>query len=302
MAKSSISNAIGFYLGYPFLWLAGWLPLWMLYGCVRFVFPHCSHHRLPANGHHRQSAKSLSGKSKKEIQKIRLRFYRHFCDLFVETLVLQHISASKIQKRVKLVNLEVLQSLLKEGHDVVAVLGHYGNWEWIPVTSLSLDAVGLSVYRPLKNEYFDRFMLQLTGRFWIPKHPLKCYSTGNNQIQTQPTTICVWGSSPTKVLPNTNYTTGPPSLNQNTPIILGPEKMAKLAKAKIVYWKMEKTKRGHYQITFIPYEGDVATAPEFAITEWQVRLLEQQIIEQPEYWLWSHKRWKYQHLYKKNQS
>ncbi|WP_305047367.1 LpxL/LpxP family acyltransferase [Geofilum rubicundum] len=44
----------------------------------------------------------------------------------------------------------------------------------------------------------------------------------------------------------------------------------------------------------------MATAPEFAITEWQVRLLEQQIIEQPEYWLWSHKRWKYQHLYKNN--
>jgi KDO2-lipid IV(A) lauroyltransferase len=300
MAKSTINNAIGFYMGYPFLWLLGWLPLWLLYGLSDLFFL-----IVAAIGYRRKIItgnlqKSFPNKSAAEIQKIRIRFYRHFCDLFVETLVLQHISPKKIKKRVKLVNLEVLQSILNEGHDVVAVLGHYGNWEWIPVTGMSLDAVGLSVYRPLKNEYFDQFMLKLRGIFVSRNIPLK--ATAREIIrykrnQQRFVLGLISDQSPSKK--ELHYWTT--FLNQKTPIILGPEKMAKSAKAKIVYWKMEKLKRGHYQITFKPYNGDVPTAPEFAITEWQVRLLENQIIQQPEYWLWSHKRWKYQHLYKNNQ-
>lgn len=300
MAKSTISSAVGFYLGYPFLWLIGWLPLGLLYGVSDLFYL-----LVAAVGYRRKVItgnlqKSFPEKSAAEIQKIRLRFYRHFCDLFVETLILQHISPKKIQKRVKLVNLEVLQTMLDEGHDVVAVLGHYGNWEWIPVSSLSIDAVGLSVYRPLKNVYFDRFMLQLRGLFGSRNIPLKATAreiVKYKRSQQRFVLGLISDQSPSKQ--ELHYWTT--FLNQNTPIILGPEKMAKLAKAKIVYWKMEKLKRGQYQITFIPYEGDVTTAPEFAITEWQVRLLEQQIVQQPEYWLWSHKRWKYQHLYKNNQ-
>ncbi|MCA1745500.1 MAG: lysophospholipid acyltransferase family protein [Bacteroidales bacterium] len=300
MAKSTLSSAVGFYLGYPLLWLIGWLPLGLLYGVSDLFYL-----LVAAIGYRRKVItgnlqKSFPDKSAAEIQKIRLRFYRHFCDLFVEILVLQHISPKKIQKRVKLVNQEVLQSMLDEGHDIVAVLGHYGNWEWIPVSSLSINAVGLSVYRPLKNVYFDRFMLQLRGLFGSRNIPLKATAreiVKYKRSQQRFVLGLISDQSPSKQ--ELHYWTT--FLNQNTPIILGPEKMAKLAKAKIVYWKMEKLKRGHYQITFIPYEGDVTTAPEFAITEWQVRLLEQQIIQQPEYWLWSHKRWKYQHLYKNNQ-
>ncbi len=300
MAKSTLSSAIGFYVGYPFLWLTGWLPLWLLYGVSDLFFL-----VVAAIGYRREVItgnlhKAFPEKSSSEIQKIRLRFYLHFCDLFVETLVLQHISPRKIQKRVHLVNPEVLQTMLKEGHDIVAVLGHYGNWEWIPVTSLSLDAVGLSVYRPLKNKYFDRFMLQLRGIFGSRNIPLN--ATAREIVKykcNQQRFVLGLISDQSPSRKELHYWTT--FLNQNTPIILGPEKMAKLAKAKIVYWKMEKLRRGHYQITFIPYEGDVSSAPEFAITEWQVRLLEQQILQQPEYWLWSHKRWKYQHLYKNTQ-
>ncbi len=300
MANSTFSSAIGFYMGYPLLWLTGWLPLWLLYGVSDLFFL-----IVAAIGYRRKVItrnlqKSFPEKSAAEIQKIRLRFYRHFCDLFVETLVLQHISTRKIQKRVKLVNPEVLQSLLHDGHDVVAVLGHYGNWEWVPVTGLSVDAIGLSVYRPLKNKYFDRFMLQLRGIFGARNIPLNATAREIIKLKRHQQRFVlglISDQSPSKH--DLHYWTT--FLNQNTPIILGPEKMAKMAKAKIVYWKMEKLKRGHYQITFIPFKGDVATAPEYAITEWQVRLLEQQIMQQPEYWLWSHKRWKYQHLYKKNQ-
>jgi len=297
MAKSKLSSATGFYIGYPFLWLIGWLPLWILYGVADFLFL-----IVITIGYRRKVItnnlnNSFPEKTDSEIHKIRTRFYKHFCDLFVETLVLQHISAKKIQKRVKLKNVEVLTKYLKEGQNIVAVLGHYGNWEWVPVAGLSVDAVGLSVYRPLKNKYFDNFMLKLRGIFGSRNIPLN--STAREIIKFRRSNQrfilgLISDQSPSKS--ELNYWTN--FLNQNTPIIMGPEKMAKIAKAKIIYWKMEKLKRGYYQITFIPYPGNEENAPEYAITEWQVRLLEQQIIEKPEYWLWSHKRWKYQYLYK----
>lgn len=234
--------------------VSGMVALWLLYGVSDLFFlivAAIGYRRKVITGNLKNS---FPEKSDKDIQKIRLRFYRHFCDLFVETLVLQHVSAQKIKKRVKLVNLEILQSLLKEGHDIVAVLGHYGNWEWIPVTSLSLDAAGLSVYRPLKNVYFDRFMLRLRGIFGSRNIPLKATAREIIQYKRRQQRFIlglISDQSPSKH--ELHYWTT--FLNQNTPIILGPEKMAKLAKAKIVYWKMEKRKRGHYQITFIPYEA-----------------------------------------------
>ena len=49
-------------------------------------------------------------------------------------------------------------------------------------------------------------------------------------------------------------------------------------------------------MTYIPYPGDVASSPEFDITEWHVCLLENQIKKAPQYW--SSQRWKYSYLYK----
>ena len=82
-------------------------------------------------------------------------------------------------------------------------------------------------------------------------------------------------------------------LNQNTPIIIGPEKLAKTTKSPVVFCRMDKIKRGHYQITFIPVTDDISKESEYSTTEKHVRLLEEAIVQYPEYWLWSHRRWKY---------
>jgi KDO2-lipid IV(A) lauroyltransferase len=60
---------------------------------------------------------------------------------------------------------------------------------------------------------------------------------------------------------------------------------------------MDKTSRGKDRLTDIPYPRNVKTDPEYATTKWHVKQLEEQIYRKPELWLWSHKKWKYQHLY-----
>ncbi len=240
---------------------------------------------------------SFPEKSNKEIRKIRVKFYRHFCDLFVETIALLTISHKSIKKRVVVKNAEAIQESIDKGKDVIAVLGHYGNWEWAPTVSLHIDnAKGVAVYRPLKNKPFDDFMLKLRSVYNSLNIPIRIIARSIVTFRKNNERFIlglISDQSPSRY--ELNYWTT--FLNQHTSIILGPEKMTKLAKADIVYWKMEKLRRGKYQITIIPYPGDVESDPEYSITEWHVRLLEEQINEKPQYWLWSHKRWKYQHLF-----
>jgi len=108
-------------------------------------------------------------KTPAEIRKIEKDFYRHFCDYFVETIKLLHISNSQIQKRFTCSNIELMQHYLDKRQPIVLMLGHYGNWEWVPSLYLLVkddpNTVFGQVYRPLKNKTFDRFFLHLRKRF-----------------------------------------------------------------------------------------------------------------------------------------
>ncbi|WP_044117768.1 lysophospholipid acyltransferase family protein [Alkaliflexus imshenetskii] len=299
MKSEQFIQALGFYTIYPFLRGVALLPMFLLYRIADIFFL-----LVLVTGYRKRVVtdnlkRAFPSASSVEIRKIRMRFYQHFCDLFVETIALQHNPVKRVQKRVKVINPEVMQKCIEEGKDVVAVLGHYGNWEWVPVASLTFNALGLSVYRPLKNPYFDKFMLGLRSGFGSVNVPLKQTAREIVNLKRSNKRFAlglISDQSPSKY--ELHYWTT--FLNENTSVILGPEKMARLADAQVVYWQMKKLKRGRYEITFIPFPGDVKKSADYEITEWHVRLLERQILDKPEYWLWSHKRWKYQYLYDKN--
>ncbi len=292
-----VLQAVGFYLVYPLLWVLSWLPMFVLYRLSDFLFL-----IILIVGYRKKIindnlSRAFPDKSPKDLRKIRLRFYRHFCDLIVETIVIENIPLEEMKFRLRAVNPEIIEEYLNEGKDIIAVLGHYGNWEWVPSINLSFQVAGISVYRPLKNPYFDRYMLRLRNRFGTINVEKKL--TAREVIQHKRKNVrfvlgLICDQSPGKN--ELDYWTS--FLGQNTPIILGPEKMARLTDAVVLFWDMEKIKRGQYQLSFIPFPGDVKTAEEFEITEWHVRMLERQIRKKPEYWLWSHRRWKHQHLYK----
>lgn len=300
MSKKKVKEKIGYQLYFALLKPLSILPMPILYliSDVLFLIIGIAGYRRKVITSNLKRA--FPQKTAREIRKIRIQFYRHFCDIFVETIALQSISTKTLKKRVKVINPEIIQNSIDQGKDVIAVLGHYCNWEWAPTASLYLqNTQGAAVYRPLKNRAFDQFMLKLRDKFNSLNVPMKNIVRQVAQFKKENQSFVlglISDQSPSKY--EMNYWTH--FLTQNTPIILGPEKMAKLAKADFVYWKMEKVKRGYYQITFIPYPGNVLTDKEFEATEWHVRQLEAQIIEKPQYWLWSHKRWKYQHLFDPN--
>jgi KDO2-lipid IV(A) lauroyltransferase len=82
-------------------------------------------------------------------------------------------------------------------------------------------------------------------------------------------------------------------LNQDTPVFLGAEQIATKLEMAVVFFDIRKVRRGHYEIEFkLLSENPKEEAP-YSITEKHVRALENRIEKEPEWWLWSHRRWKH---------
>ncbi len=283
---------IGSYISIFIFWVISLLPLPVLYLFSDFLF-----HIMRMIGYRRDVINenltySFPHKTKEEIRTIRIKFYKHFCDLLIEIVKLQTISQKEMTKRVTFKNLEYFEDKYNNDQDVLAILGHYGNWEWATAFNLHTKALLCSVYRPLKNKVFDSYMLKLRSRWGNTNSPMK--KTLKDVIKMRKANQrfvlgLIADQSPGKFEPQ--YWTK--FLNQNTPIIIGPEKLAKTTKSPVVFCRMDKIKRGHYQITFIPVTDDISKESEYSTTEKHVRLLEEAIVQYPEYWLWSHRRWKY---------
>jgi len=283
---------IGNYIALGFLWLFSLQPFFILY-----LYSDLLYHVIRLIGYRRAVINenlhySFPDKSKDEIRNIRLKFYRSFCDSLIETIKIQTMTEKQMRKRVLIKNAEYLNEKTDEGKDVVAVMGHYGCWEWVPSLNLHAKALVSATYRPLKNKQFDQYMLKLRSKWGNENYTMSATLREILKLKKQNRRFVIGlisDQSPGK--PEIQYWTN--FLNQNTAVLLGPEKIAKLTKSPVVFLKMSKIKRGHYQVEVIPLVEDPVNTMEYEITEKHVRCLEEIIIENPEYWLWSHKRWKY---------
>ena len=154
---------------YLFVWLHSLLPFWALYILSDILyFPLYYIIRYRRKLVYESMRNSFPDKSEKEITRMVKAFYHHFCDYIVETIKLLHISDAETKRRFVIENIEVLQRALDERRQVILMLGHYGNWEYIPSIALWLNApegaVMGEVYRPLKNRWFDKFFLIISKK------------------------------------------------------------------------------------------------------------------------------------------
>lgn len=269
-----------------------YLPFWALYLLsdflfllVRFIIPYRKK-IIDKN-----LLLSFPEKSKAELREIRNNYYRHLSDLLVEGLKMYGLSNKELQKRMKFRNPEVLEKLFLENKSVIGIGSHYGNWEW---GSLILPTVckhkTLGVYKPLSNEKWNTFMKSMRAQKGMKLIAMKDVLRELITLKKETTlTILISDQSPMKA--EIQYWT--PFLNQETPIYLGPEKLAKSTGYPVFFIKMEKIKRGYYEFEFILISENPKEEKEFFISNTHVKLLENQIKEHPENWLWSHNRWKH---------
>jgi KDO2-lipid IV(A) lauroyltransferase len=286
-------GAIEYYIFYGINWIITLLPLPVLYiisdilYLVLYYFPSYRRKVVATN-----LKNSFPEKTEEELKSIEKKYYRHLADLVIETFKVTHMTKAEQRKRFTYSNLEIIDKLREEKRDIIAVLGHYNNWEWPTLLPYYLKYKIIIIYKPLQNKYFNRFINNNRSKFGIVLTPTsqiirEIVNYKRNNINT----LSVFISDQTPPKGDIKYWTT--FLNQDTPVFTGVEKIASKYDMAIVFFHIQKVKRGHYNLDIELLLDHTAGLPEKLITEAHVRRLEEIIREKPEYWIWSHRRWKH---------
>lgn len=221
---------------------------------------------------------------------IEKRFYHHLCDCFVETVKLLHISDKELKRRIEVRGTECVKRYAAEKRPIILFIGHYGNWEWVQEMPSRYDAPAVNgeIYKPMRQPVFDRVVHRIRSRF--------SRNIAIPQSQAMRTIIRLKQSGEPFLIgfiadqrpaQRTHWTT---FLHQDTPYVVGGEEIGRYIGAAFLYLDMEKPQRGHYVMTVKELKP---IEEEYPYTLAYLRGLEETIRRAPEYWLWSHNRWKY---------
>lgn len=285
---------LAYLLSYPFLWLVSKLPfplLYLLSDVVCFFVYRIIGYRRETVRHNLTLV--FPDKSLEEIKKIERSSYRHMCDMFLEMAKSISISKKELKKRFAFTNIDEIERLLNSGKSIIMLNGHYASYEWANALQFyGLDFKGFAIYKKLRNPYFDRLAHKIRGRF---EAELIRTTNATKKIAINERKgirgIYAFIADQSPRIDRAWYWTK--FMGVKAPAFTGGEVLAKRLDMAVVYLHVEKTKRGYYQASFKTLAENATDYPDFEITESFLRELEKQIRQNPEHYLWTHKRWKH---------
>lgn len=234
---------------------------------------------------------SFPNKTEQEIRSIEKKYFKYLGDLIVETIKMFSASPEFIYKRYTFKNLELLRKYEQQNQSFLFAVGHFGNWEWNTiVTPMVTIAQPIIIYKPLNNKVFDYFFKKTREKSGAKMVSMKNSMRKIVELKNK-LTLTVFASDQTPL--RRDHYHGLYFLNQPTAVFMGIEKIAKSTGYPIVFGEISVVKRGYYCCEFLSITETPKETKEFEITEKHVKVLENNINKQPEYWLWSHKRWKF---------
>ena len=286
-------QAIVYYISLPFIYLISILPFWLLYRVSDllyfFIYILLGYRK---NIVVQNLKNSFPEKTDKEIARMTRQFYVFFCDWTIETIKSITISRATAIKRCHFTNTEILDKYYKANKKLIFVMGHMGSFELGGAAISTHTNYQLhTIFKPLSNKYFDRLIKHKRIRF--NNKVIAMNDTFRTMIKLKDTkelnaTLFIADQTPQKN--NAYWTT---FLNQETPIFWGTEIIAKKLNYPIIYLSIKQPKRGYYEITPELLCDNPSQTKTGEISEMHTNRLEQDIKEQPEIWLWSHRRWKH---------
>ena len=284
---------LAYILIYPLLWLISILPFRLLYAFSDFIFLLVYRIFKYRKKVVKQNLRLVfPEKSPKEIKEITRKFYHHMCDMMVEAIKSLTISEKQMKKRFTFTNIEELRQHEEHNRSVVLMCAHYGSWEWIFVLQTYIKAKGYAVYKRLTNKYFDRLVKRIRAKY-------------NSHLITTKETIPILIDAKKKGELTINGFISDQSpkpdkafhwndfMGIKVPIHTGAEMLAKRLDMSVVFFAVKKLKRGYYETTFTTLANNPTDFKDYEITDAFIKLVEKQIYEAPQYYLWTHKRWKH---------
>jgi len=284
---------LAYILIYPLLWVVSILPFRLLYGLsdvLYIIIYRIVGYRTKVVTENLKLV--FPDKSEDELNLIKKRFYHHLCDMTLESIKAMTISEKALKERYKFTNVDLILDLEEKQRSIVLMCAHYGSWEWIFILQTYINHRGYAIYKRLANKYFDRLVKRIRARFnsylITTKETFevlqKCKDKGE-------LTLNGFASDQSPKAHKAHYWNE--FMGIKVPMHTGAEYLAKQLDMAVVFFSVKRIKRGYYETTFTTLAEDPNSYDNYDITDKFFKLVEAQIRQAPEYYLWTHKRWKH---------
>ncbi len=270
-----------------------WLPFWILYrfsDVLYFFIRYLICYRFKVITENLKFA--FPEKAEKEIREIRNKFYSHICDVIFESVKLYSISDMEIEKRLEIKGTELANNYFHQGRNIIAMAMHHNNWEWTSYVQSKLKHQILTIYNPVRgNNAMEKFLVHNRskwGSVCIPVHKTARTAIEYNSMGQL---TGLWLAADQTPPANSKFWTV--FLNQETPFFSGSEKIAASLNQPVFFQHTKKVGRGKYEIEYSVLFENPKEVEQKEILLAYVRKAEEIIRQEPEYYLWSHRRWKH---------
>ena len=286
--NSNFSTNIGIF----FLKIIAKFPFWFIYflsDCFYLIVYYIVGYRK--NVVFQNLKNSFPEKSDNELKEISKKFFHHFSDITMETIKAISMKEKDFRERYIVKDIDKINKYYEQGKSVVVLTMHYNNWEWGSCFPLFNKHTGLAVYKPLHNAQFDSFMNKTRSVFGAELTP-------NSNVlrrvlmakkQNEPVSIWLAGDQTPPVFHDFWIT----FLNQEAMFYPGPAFISKKFNYPVFFQNTVKTTRGKYEVSFDLLFENPKEFSEVEIIKFYIQKMEDVIRKKPEFYLWSHKRWKH---------
>ncbi|KDN56376.1 lipd A biosynthesis protein [Flavobacterium seoulense] len=202
------------------------------------------------------------------------------------------ISPEEMNKRFKITNIELMKEYEEKGKSIMLLASHYANWEWLLSLNLQFSYQGVAVYKRIANRYFDKLIKDIRSKYnteLVATDKTIPLMANNNRKGI----LSVYGLASDQSPKTVQIAHWESFMGIVTPAHIGPELLSKKYNLNVVFAKIRKVKRGYYEATIIPITDDPKSLPNYEIIHRYIKEVEKQIYEAPEYYFWTHRRWKH---------
>ena len=285
-----------FILVYPLIWFISILPFRILYVFSDMVYVlvyHVIGYRKKVV--RKNIAMALPNLSEKERLHIEKKSYHHLCDMFLEMMKTMTISKKEMNKRFVFTNLELYKALEKKQKSIALMIAHYATYEWVISMNRKIEFEGFAIYKKVNNKYFDKLVRNIRSKF---KATLITTSQTIPVIKENESLghRGVYGFASDQSPQESKAFHWQKFMGIETPVYTGAEMLVKRFDMNVIFLRVKKVKRGYYEATFELMFDNPKEVPDYQISDEFLRRVEKQIYEAPEYYLWTHKRWKHRKI------